>query len=66
MTAQRPTPGFLTNMTDADRELSGCTGKARFPTPAMARMAAKKKPGRVHYRCKFCGAWHMGTKRNGD
>lgn len=49
-------------MTYAPREI-GCEGKVAFASPARARMAANRRPGRMSYRCRFCGAWHVGTER---
>lgn len=46
--------------------VSGCLGKARFDTPALAHRVQKRrgrhdKNGTV-YRCKHCGGWHIGRR----
>ncbi|SDH75131.1 hypothetical protein SAMN05421742_11186 [Roseospirillum parvum] len=40
-----------------------CRGKARFQSPCLAWRAARRRPGRRLYRCRFCGGWHVGGGR---
>jgi len=51
----------------AVRLLSGCEGKSRFESSAMARFVAQRSAGRnadkiVSYKCRYCGGWHVGSK----
>ncbi|TMC47824.1 MAG: hypothetical protein E6J14_14360 [Chloroflexi bacterium] len=46
--------------------LPGCIGKQRFTSPGLAHQVAQRMIRRRHigirsYRCRFCGAWHLGT-----
>lgn len=41
--------------------VSQCAGKEAFDDPQIARKAARRKPGREHYRCSYCGRWHVGN-----
>lgn len=38
-----------------------CQGKVGFISASIAMRAAKRRKGRVSYRCDFCGLWHVGT-----
>jgi hypothetical protein len=40
---------------------SQCEGKVAFKRIGHARAAAKRRTGRVVYRCKHCFHWHVGT-----
>lgn len=40
-----------------------CTGKVRFKSFTRASTAAKRKPGRDAYACRFCHGYHVGTKQ---
>ncbi len=44
--------------------LAACYGKVAFTIPELARRAATRR-GRVrqHYRCDWCGLWHVGSVR---
>ncbi len=37
-----------------------CHGKVAFVSASLALRAAKRKRGRQHYHCTFCGLWHVG------
>ena len=41
---------------------ASCSGKEQFATPSLAvAVAARTRVGvRTHYRCRFCGFWHVG------
>ena len=47
-----------------------CVGKVAFDIPAQAAEVTRRSGGhhhnddakpRCHYRCRFCGKWHVGT-----
>ena len=40
-----------------------CSGKVQFADPGAAVAVLRRKLGetREHYRCRHCGAWHIGT-----
>ena len=40
---------------------SQCDGKVPFKRMGLAKDAAKRRPGRIVYRCKHCFHWHVGT-----
>jgi hypothetical protein len=40
---------------------SQCEGKVAFKRMGIAKDAAKRRTGRVIYRCKHCFHWHVGT-----
>lgn len=40
---------------------SQCDGKAAFKKIGHAKAAAKRRTGRVVYRCRHCFHWHVGT-----
>lgn len=54
---------FIGTMT-SELEASICSGKERFTSPQLARNAAKRRPGRLTYRCPKCGNWHVGTRED--
>lgn len=37
-----------------------CTGKAQYTRKEAARVARRRLGRYSSYRCKFCGAWHVG------
>lgn len=39
---------------------SACDGKYRYPDPQTAAKVARKRPETRHYRCPYCGGWHIG------
>lgn len=43
---------------------STCDGKQAFDTPRLA-MTAARQVGTEHYRCEYCGKWHVGTASSG-
>lgn len=38
-----------------------CMGKARFDSAILAHTAANRRGQREHYKCRVCGAFHVGT-----
>lgn len=48
-----------------EQQGSSCDGKAAFDSPELAREVAKRTRdihGRLMtYRCRYCGAWHIGN-----
>jgi hypothetical protein len=40
---------------------SQCEGKVKFKKMGIAKDAAKRRTGRIVYRCKHCFHWHVGT-----
>lgn len=40
---------------------SQCEGKVAFKKQRFASAAAKRRDGRVVYRCQHCFMWHVGT-----
>ena len=38
-----------------------CTGKVRFESAVIGARAAKRRGGRISYRCESCGGFHVGT-----
>ena len=40
---------------------SQCEGKVAFASPRLAEEAAKRRTGRIIYRCRYCHEWHVGT-----
>ncbi len=47
---------------EADR-LALCEGKIAMDAPHAFAAAKRKK--RSAYKCRFCGKWHVGTRRMG-
>jgi hypothetical protein len=43
-------------------QLAACHGKEAFLDRHHARKAAARRLGRVAYKCKVCGLWHVGSK----
>ncbi|MGH6955942.1 MAG: hypothetical protein ACREEW_04680 [Caulobacteraceae bacterium] len=47
--------------------LAGCVGKARFETAALAKAVARRRSRNglkgEPYKCRCCGAWHIGTRK---
>lgn len=44
--------------------LAGCFGKQVFTTPALAILVVRRSGiPRSHYRCQWCGQWHLGGVR---
>lgn len=43
---------------------AGCEGKQSFVSPELAVRAARRRPGRLAYRCAFCGLWHAGRPKS--
>ncbi len=41
--------------------LASCEGKIPFTSARKAKRAAKRRTGRVIYKCKFCPNFHIGT-----
>jgi len=42
-------------------EHAGCAGKFKYATANEAMRTAGKSGAKAHhYRCKFCGSWHVG------
>lgn len=41
--------------------VSSCEGKVPFKGQGLARQAAKRRDGRVAYRCSYCFQWHVGN-----
>ena len=40
---------------------AACSGKQQFASPALAlAVASRSRDVRTHYRCLFCGFWHVG------
>ena len=56
-------------MTKQGAKSRSCTGKVRFTREQAEGQAFSTNRseetawGRRAYRCKFCGAWHVGRKR---
>ncbi len=44
-----------------DYRLASCEGKVPFLSARQATQAAKRRTGRIIYRCKFCPYFHTGT-----
>lgn len=42
-------------------QASQCEGKVAFRHQRVAREAAKRREGRITYRCRHCFHWHVGT-----
>ena len=42
---------------------SSCLGKVAITDPSIARRAAKRKKGRMPYKCRYCGLWHVGSQK---
>jgi len=42
--------------------VSSCEGKQALPDARTAERAARRRKGRVAYRCRHCGHWHVGSK----
>jgi hypothetical protein len=57
-----PLVAYLSDHTkDEAFRAASCDGKVAFVSAAQAKRAAKRRTGRVIYRCKFCPHWHTGT-----
>jgi hypothetical protein len=41
----------------------GCFGKQQFRSVQLAHLAAARRPGRNIYKCRACGYWHVGNRR---
>lgn len=51
-------------------DYTGCVGKRSFETAALARAVNKRRRkarterrGQEAYKCRHCGMWHIGTRR---
>lgn len=52
--------GFKENTENVD-----CFEKVKFDGAVVARKAAKRKPGRMAYKCDHCHGWHVGSRAVG-
>jgi hypothetical protein len=43
-------------------EAGSCVGKDAFDTPQAAYAVARRYKGVGHYRCDYCGKWHVGAQ----
>lgn len=43
------------------RSSSQCGGKVKYKAQAIAKFAARRIDGLVHYRCRYCNQWHVGN-----
>ena len=46
---------------DDGYRLASCEGKVAFASARQAARDAKRRSGRIIYRCKFCPYFHTGT-----
>lgn len=49
------------------RKTCRVTGKVRFGSPVLARIALNKaiaggRPEKRHYQCEFCRGWHLTSQ----
>lgn len=58
----KPPRHQLVALDPAALQAASCLDKIAFDQPGLARSAAKRKPGRSHYRCRHCGKWHVGRQ----
>ena len=51
----------LQSSTHVDVVATACTGKARLTHDLATHLAAKTKDGRIAYKCRQCGWFHLGN-----
>lgn len=66
---KRSVEGTPVRITDSvGTGIRGCSLKKRYPTKASAKRAARATARKFQkntsvYRCRFCGAWHVKSRR---
>lgn len=48
-------------ITRSNSYASQCEGNVAFKKQRFAGAAAKRREGRIVYRCEYCFHWHVGT-----